>query len=43
MRECFIMAQNSCTPVSYWLSVPLTELSRWIHVNNEIVAERKQR
>ncbi len=35
------MSMNCSTPVPYWLSLTLKELSRWIHANNEL--KRKER
>lgn len=35
------MSKNCSTPVDYWLSMTLKELSKWIHANNELI--RKQR
>jgi hypothetical protein len=36
------MAQNNNTPVSYWLSVPLSELTEWIDDNNHIIERRRE-
>ncbi len=30
------MSMNCSTPIDYWLSMSLKELSRWIRANNEI-------
>ena len=30
------MSMNCSTPIDYWLRMPLRELSKWIHTNNEI-------
>lgn len=32
MEDCLLMARVNFTPVSYWLSMPLIELSEWIEV-----------
>ena len=42
-KQCLILARNNCTPVSDWLSMPLSELRLWIGANNEIEAENAQR
>ncbi len=34
--QCLIMSQNNHTPVGFWLSLPLTELRKWIAANNEL-------
>ncbi len=36
------MAENSHTPVSFWLHIPLRELLQWIKDNNEIIKERSK-
>ena len=35
------MAQNNNTPVSYWLSLPLESLVKWIRASNRLVKEQK--
>jgi hypothetical protein len=37
------MAQNNNTPVSYWLSLPLSDLMLWIGDNNHIIEQRRKR
>ncbi|WP_297199836.1 hypothetical protein [uncultured Flavonifractor sp.] len=37
-----MLAQTNHTPVSFWLSLPLGELVRWIHASNELVREREK-
>nr|DAI88897.1 MAG TPA: hypothetical protein [Caudoviricetes sp.] len=36
-----ILGKNCGTPVSYWLSLPLSQLKGWIAANNAIVEEGK--
>lgn len=38
-----VLSQNNYTPVSYWLSLPLAHLSRWIEANNELISERRRK
>ena len=33
------MAKTNQTPVSYWLSLPLPSLCKWIKVSNQLVKE----
>nr|DAQ33719.1 MAG TPA: hypothetical protein [Caudoviricetes sp.]DAU22505.1 MAG TPA: hypothetical protein [Caudoviricetes sp.] len=35
------MAQNNNTPVSYWVSLPLLSLTKWIKASNRLVEEQK--
>lgn len=35
------MAQVNNTPVPYWLSLPLVELTAWIRSSNQIQREEK--
>ena len=37
------MAKNNQTPVSYWLSLPLPSLFKWIKVSNQLVKEARER
>ena len=37
-----ILSQNSYTPISFWLSVSLRELVRWIETSNQIVKETRE-
>ena len=37
------MARNNRTSVDFWLNLPLTQLSGWISVNNEIEADNQKR
>lgn len=37
------MAENSHTPVSFWLQLPLGQLLQWIKDNNEIIKERTRK
>jgi hypothetical protein len=37
-----IMGENTHTPVTFWLQLPLTQLSHWIKDNNEIIQSRKK-
>lgn len=41
-KQCLIMAQNNHTPVSYWLSVPLLSLAKWIKASNGLVREQQE-
>lgn len=41
-RQCLVLSQNSHTPISYWLSVPLRELVAWIEASNRIVKETRE-
>jgi hypothetical protein len=36
-----ILAKNTYTPVSFWLSVSMADFASWIRTNNEIVNEEK--
>jgi hypothetical protein len=38
-----VLAQSGAAPISYWLSIPLRELSEWIKAHNELVQEQKQK
>ena len=40
--KCLIMSENSHTPVSFWLLLPLRDLLQWIKDNNEIIKERSK-
>lgn len=42
-RQCLTMAKNNQTPVSYWLSLPLPSLCKWIKVSNQLVKEARER
>jgi len=42
MKQCLKMSRNWGTPVSYWMSIPLRELRRWIDVSNEFIRETKE-
>jgi len=37
------MAQDNNTPVPFWLSLTLMELTQWIHDHNQIVKEKRQK
>lgn len=37
------MSMNCSTPVDYWLSMTLKELSRWIRANNEIKKREQEK
>lgn len=37
-----ILSQNSYTPISFWLSVSLRELVKWIETSNQIVKEARE-
>ena len=37
------MAKTNQTPVSYWLSLSLPSLSKWIKVSNQLVKEARER
>lgn len=37
-----VLSQNSYTPISFWLSVSLRELARWIEASNQIVKETRE-
>lgn len=36
-RLCFILSEKSCTPITFWLDLPLCELVAWVETNNEIL------
>lgn len=40
-KQCLIMAKNNDTPASYWVSLPLKSLAKWIKASNLLVAEEK--
>lgn len=42
-RQCLTMAKTNQTPVSYWLSLPLPSLCKWIKVSNQLVKEARER
>lgn len=42
-KQCLTLAAQNATPVSFWLSLPLPELPRWIDAHNEIVKEQQAR
>lgn len=35
------MASNTHTPLTFWLSLPLQELRRWVEANNNLLHEEK--
>lgn len=35
------MAQTNNTPVSYWVSLPLASLMKWIKASNRLVEEER--
>ena len=37
------MAKTNQTPVSYWLSLTLPSLCKWIKVSNQLVKEARER
>ena len=41
-RLCFILSENSKTPITYWMDLPLTELVAWIETNNDLLHERNE-
>lgn len=41
--KCLTMAKTNQTPVSYWLSLPLPSLCKWIKVSNQLVKEARER
>lgn len=41
-RQCMVLSQNSYTPISFWLSVSLRELGKWIEASNQIVKETRE-
>ncbi len=36
-----VLAANGYGPVGFWLKMPLSELHKWIAVNNQILEERR--
>lgn len=42
-RQCLVMAQNTYTPVQFWVEMPLTELAEWIESNNDLIKERERK
>jgi len=38
-----ILSQNYHSPISFWLSIPLKDLSAWIGDSNELVEEQRER
>ncbi len=40
-RQCLLLAKVNNTPVPFWLSLPLCELSAWIRDSNWIVEKSK--
>jgi len=36
-----IMARNNSTPISFWLSIPLSSLLPWIQMNNKLNRQQK--
>lgn len=40
-RQALVLSQNNHTPVWYWLSCTLPDLSKWIQESNRLVAEAK--
>jgi hypothetical protein len=36
-----IMARNNATPITFWLSLPLSSLLPWIKVNNKLNKQQK--
>ena len=41
-KLCFILAENSRTPIPYWLDLPLWELVLWVETNNELIKARNK-
>ena len=39
-RQAMMLSVNCCTPVGYWLSLPLRQFAAWIETNNEITREK---
>lgn len=39
-RLCFILSENSRTPITYWLDLPLSELVAWVETNNNLIRQR---
>lgn len=37
------LSMNCSTPIDYWLTMTLHDLSRWIHTNNEIRREEREK
>jgi hypothetical protein len=43
MREQFlIMAENTHTPIPFWMALPLKEFRRWIDAHNKVQKKRRQ-
>lgn len=41
-RQAIVMAQNTYTPISFWLSMPIREFTEWIKELNELVRQREK-
>lgn len=41
-KLCFILAENSRTPIPYWLDLPLWELVLWVETNNDLIKARSK-
>jgi len=37
-----ILAKTNCTPVDFWLRLPLRELRPWIRAHNEVAKEEQE-
>lgn len=42
-RQCLVMAQNTYTPVQFWLKMPLIEFMGWITASNELLEEKEKK
>jgi hypothetical protein len=43
MRTAYQLSRaDTCTPVSYWMSIPLRQLFRWLDVVAEVQAQDKK-
>lgn len=40
--QAFLLAENSHTPISYFLEISLIALTKWISTNNSIHKQREQ-
>ena len=36
------MSENTHTPITYWLNMPMTEFRLWIDASNKLHDERKK-
>ena len=42
-RQCLAMARTNNTPVDFWLSLRLGELSQWVKASNALIAEEMEK